>query len=234
MKPDASENSTTAEDIGGHGHGEGEGFLPSDVSGRIFGPNSQGTQNGQKFDAENIRAQRQIIAHSDLKYITAVERFDAKGTEHTVRFRGSFVEKQQHSDGWTTDLDGNGLLTIRHALPTEYLQRLHDHNVLFGDKIRIIGVTRAHRFVSIQPTLRGDEPSENEIRDLLEEGGWRRIPISLQNLPVQLMGTAWWHESEEKILLDARKPNFKRTSYGILPIDLILSPLPQDLLQKLD
>ena len=32
--------------------------------------------------------------------------------------------------------------------------------------------------------------SQNEIRDLLEEAGWQRVPIAFQNLPVQLMGSA--------------------------------------------
>lgn len=87
--------------------------------------------------------------------IPALESFDTKGTEHTVRFRGSHVEKHQHSDGWTAFLDDRGLLGIRRALPTEYLSRLDDHNEFFGDQIRIIGLTRANRFVTIQPTLRG-------------------------------------------------------------------------------
>jgi hypothetical protein len=57
--------------------------------------------------------------------------------------------------------------------------------------------------------------------------------MALQNLPAQIMGTAWWHESEDRILVDARKPNFKKTSFGILPIDLVLSAIPKELLLKL-
>lgn len=81
--------------------------------------------------------------------------------------------------------------------------------------------------------MRGGEPSENEIRDLFQESGWQRVPMTLQNLPAKLMGTACWHESEERILVDARKPNFKKTPFGILPIDLVISELPQALLVKL-
>ena len=47
------------------------------------------------------------------------------------------------------------------------------------------------------------------------------------------MGTAWWHENEDLVLVDARKPNFKKTEFGILPIDLILSDLPPDLLRRM-
>ena len=234
LKSDASQNRTTSEDLGENGSGEGASFSPGDVSRRIFGPDAQGVESCQKIDAESIQRQRQTIGLSGLlNPIPTLGNFDAKGTEHTVRFRGSFVEKHQHSDGWTAYLDHRGLLGIRRALPTEYLKRLDDHNEYFGDQIRIIGITRSNRFVSIQPTLRGGEPSENEIRDLLQESGWQRVPMNLQNLPAQLMGTAWWHESEERILVDARKPNFKKTPFGILPIDLVISELPQALLVKL-
>lgn len=156
-----------------------------------------------------------------------------KAPKHTVRFRGQLVEKHQHSDGWTAFLDQNGMLAIRPALPTEYLRRLEFQNELFGDCIQIIGLTRATRFVITQPTLRGGEPSENEIRDLLLDSGWQRVPIQLQNFPSLLMGTAWWHDSEELVLVDARKPNFKKTDFGILPIDLILYDLPPELLSRL-
>jgi len=117
------------------------------------------------------------------------------------------------------------MLGIERALPTEYLRRLDLQNELFGDHIQVIGLTRANRFATIQPTLRGGEPSENEIRNVLKEGGWQRVPIQVQNLPIQLMGSAWWHDEEGLVLVDARKPNFKKTGFGVLPIDLVLADL---------
>jgi hypothetical protein len=100
---------------------------------------------------------------------------------------------------------------------------------MFGDDIRITSMTRGDRFVITQPTPRGGEPSENEIRDVLEEAGWRRVPPEVQDLPIQLMGSAWWHAEELLVLLDARKPNFKKTDYGVLPIDLILADLTDEM-----
>jgi hypothetical protein len=47
------------------------------------------------------------------------------------------------------------------------------------------------------------------------------------------MGTAWWHEEEGLILVDARKPNFKKTEFGILPIDLILCEINAEMLKRL-
>ena len=72
-----------------------------------------------------------------------------------VRFRGKIVEKHQHSDGWVPFLDESGLFAIQPALPTEYLRRLEFQNELFGDRIEIVGLTKANLFVTTQPTLRG-------------------------------------------------------------------------------
>jgi hypothetical protein len=234
LNSDGSENRKSPKDRGEDERSESAGFLPGDVTCRIFGSDSSGVANLQESRSQVTKGQRQLIAASGLlQNIPYPGHFDAKGTEHTVRFRGRLVEKHQHSDGWTAFLNDAGLLSIRPALPTEYLRRMEFQNELFGDQIHVVGLTRANRFVITQPTLRGGEPSENEIRDLLLDSGWQRVPINLQNLPSQLMGTAWWHEHEELVLVDARKPNFKKTDFGILPIDLVFSDLSADLLNRI-
>ena len=139
------------------------------------------------------------------------------------------MHKFQHRDGWVSILDRQKQLNVSPATPLQYLRRLDLQNTLFGDDIRIIDITRANRFVSSQPTLRGGEPTENEIRDVLAEGGWQRVNISCQNLPHQLMGSSWWHPDEELVLLDARKPNFKKTDFGTLPIDLVIGDLTEEM-----
>ena len=224
--PDEPKNGKTPE-VGGEDElGESLSFLPGDVSRRVFGPDPEGVACHQGPRSEIAKAQRSAISSLGLLPALAYpDRIDAKGTEHAVRFRGSFVEKHQHADGWMSVINPAGRLALGTALPTEYLRRLDLQNELFGDKVRIIGLTRANRFVITQPTLRGGEPSENEIRDVLEEGGWQRVPITAQDLPAQLMGSAWWHDEEELVLLDARKPNFKKTQFGVLPIDLIIADL---------
>jgi hypothetical protein len=213
--------------------GESFGLLPSDVARRVFGTNSGGITDLKDRQA-SAKAQRQAIVMAGLLPVIPFPRsLDAKGTEHAVRFRGKHVEKHQHSDGWVPVLDPSGMLALNRASPIEYLRRLELQNELFGDHIRIIGLTRADRFAIIQPTLRGGEPKENEIRDILEEGGWQRVPITIQNLPIQLMGSAWWHDEEGLVLLDARKPNFKKTDFGALPIDLILGDLSPEMHDRL-
>ena len=69
------------------------------------------------------------------------------------------------------EVNSQGMITIRKATPLENLRRLQFQNDLFGDQITIIGLTRASRFATSQPTLRGSEPKENEIRDVLEQAG---------------------------------------------------------------
>ncbi len=233
LKRDGSQNGESPENCGADEFRQGSGILPGDVSRRVFGPNPERVEGFEAGRPEIAKAQRKVIVAGDwLPILAFPSRFDAKGTEHAVRFRGLNVEKHQHPDGWVPVLDKTGKLGIEKALPTEYLRRLELQNELFGDHIRVVGLTRADRLAIIQPTLRGGEPSENEIRDVLEAGGWRRVPIHLQNLPVQLMGSAWWHDEEGLVLLDARKPNFKKTDFGVLPIDLILSDLSPEMFQR--
>jgi len=226
LRRDGSQNRETQEDCREDEFREGSGILPGDVAHRVFGPDPGRIEGIEAERPEIAKDQRQVIAATGLlPILTFPSRFDAKGTEHAVRFRGLNVEKHQHSDGWVPVLGSSGMLGIERALPTEYLRRLDLQNELFGDHIQVIGLTRANRFATIQPTLRGGESSENEIRNVLEEGGWQRVPIQVQNLPIQLMGSAWWHDEEGLVLVDARKPNFKKTGFGVLPIDLVLADL---------
>jgi len=235
LSRDGGKDRDSQETSGENALREGAGFCPGDVADRIFGSDSarssclQDDQQGIKR-AQCGRDERKAIAGSGLlPHLAYPKKIEARGTEHVVRFRGRLVEKHQHADGWVPMVTPKGKLGMDRALPTEYLRRLELQNMLFGDDIKIVGLTRADRFAISQPTLRGGEPSENEIRDVLEGAGWRRVPIEIQDLPPQLMGSAWWHKEEEVVLLDARKPNFKKTEYGVLPIDMILADLTPEM-----
>lgn len=233
LSSDGSQNRIPPETRGTDEFRESQGIGPGDVASRVFGPNAFGAANHQKSRESIAKAQRQAaVAAGLLPTVSWPRGFDAKGTEHGVRFRGRWVEKHQHSDGWAPMLDSLGMLGIQPALPLEYLRRLELQNDLFGDHLRVIGLTRADRFATLQPTLRGGEPAENEIRDVLEDAGWCRVPIAMQNLPAQLMGSAWWHAGEALVLIDARKPNFKKTAFGVLPIDLILADLTPEMRRR--
>ncbi|MCW1883820.1 hypothetical protein OKA04_03710 [Luteolibacter flavescens] len=183
---------------------------------------------GWRLEVE--KQQRKAVADSGiLPAVGYFDRVDARGTEHRVRFRGRTVEKHQHSSGWIATITDTGKIGLAYALPTEYLRRLDLQNKLFGDDLHVIGKTSGSRFATSQPTLKGGEPTSAEIRDVLTAAGWERVAMDQQELPPPLMGSAWWHRGEDVVLLDARKPNFKKTDFGVLPIDLILTDLTPEM-----
>jgi len=234
LKADASADGTTPEDRGGDAFREAAGIDPKALAVRIFGADATGSPGLQRREpssrSDREKAERQaIISTGVLPLLESLGTVEAQGTEHKVRFRGALVEKHQRMNGWVPVVTQDRKIGITHAIPSEYLRRLELQNDLFGDKIRIIGITKAHRFATTQPTLKGGEPTELEIRQILEDAGWERVPIGLQELPTILMGSTWWHREEKVILLDARKPNFKKTDFGILPIDLVLADLTPEM-----
>jgi len=238
LNSDGNTDRKPPESRGDDALGATAGIKPEDLACRIFSTNSNGSPSLQDpritSRADRTKAEWQVVAAAGLPLIEALTTIEAQGTEHKVRFRGAFVEKHQRMDGWVPIATREGKIGVAHAVPSEYLRRLHLQNDLFGDSIRIIGVTPARRFAIIQPTLKGGEPTEIEIREVLETAGWVRVPIDLQDLPTVLMGSAWWHREEKVILLDARKPNFKKTDYGILPIDLVLADLTPETRELLE
>lgn len=242
LNGDGNEDRNSPEACGDDAICKSNGISPKAVASRIFGTNAEGTSRFQGSEprinsrpdlAKSERAA--IVADGTLPKLNYLSSIDARGTEHNVRFRGNRVEKQQRSSGWTPIITPEGKVGLAEASPLEYLRRLDLQNELFGDDIKIIGLTPGNRFAITQPTLKGGEPTEIEIRDVLEGAGWRRIPIGLQDLPPELMGSAWWHREEQVMLLDARKPNLKKTDFGaVLPIDLILADLTPEMRDLLE
>ncbi len=160
LRNDGSENRESPEARGANELREGEGILPGDVARRVFGPDPEGTARLEGRRSEIAKTQRELISAAGfLPLLRSPGRVDAKGTEHSVRFRGSTVEKHQHSDGWVPVLDSSGRLIIESALPKEYLRRLELQNELFGDLVRVVGLTQANRFVR-SPSLQGGSSSQ--------------------------------------------------------------------------
>ncbi len=109
-----------------------------------------------------------------------------------------------------------GKLSVRKALPSEYLERLVLMNEFFLDDVKIEGILPNGNFVTSQALLKGGEPTESEISKFLQALGWKRLPNNL-------MATAWVHGLGELVMVDARPPNFKKTNSGeVLAIDLML------------
>lgn len=241
VTPDGSQDRKSPANRGCDAFGEGRVLSPKDVSCRVFGTDAAGTPSDEvAHKNSSVAAFRDkaekgaLVAASILPRLNRLGVPDARGTEHQVWYRGAEVEKHQHANGWMPIIKG-GKICIAPGLPSEYLRRLELQNDLFGDDIKVLGLTPANRFAISQPRLKGEDPSENEIKQVLEAAGWQRVPMKLQDLPTTLMGSAWWHREEQVIMLDARKPNFKKTSEGaVLPIDLVLADLSAEMRELLE
>lgn len=109
-----SENRNSPQSSGGNAFREEIGISPGDVALRVFGSDSCGAKSFQTKNSTEVQRQA-IVAAGILPSITFPRSIDAKGTEHVVRFRGSLVEKHQHTDGWMTEISDQGIITIRKA-----------------------------------------------------------------------------------------------------------------------
>jgi len=149
---------------------EDAGFCPSDVASRVFGSDSARPTRFQRSEKtlgrpERTKNERGAITAACLLPLVPYPKsnaIEARGTEHVVRFRGKRVEKHQHANGWVPVVTPNGKLGLDHALPAEYLRRLELQNTLFGDDIRIIGLTRADRFAISQPRCAEESPARTK------------------------------------------------------------------------
>jgi hypothetical protein len=109
------------------------------------------------------------------------------------------------------------------ATPLQYFERLLLQNTLFGDQIRLEGVTIEHTGVVVvtsQPNITGQLVTREEIFEFMR-GLWFRLllGVSLGN-PGAL---AFYRDLDEIAVFDAHPGNFVKDTNGVvLPIDLIL------------
>lgn len=119
------------------------------------------------------------------------------------------------------------------ATPLEYLQRLGWHNALFGDDIRIEGITFVEENIEVitsQPWIVSDgkHPAlQAEIDSYFEHLGFRRVEIN-PGVPI------YFNERMNVIVADAHDRNILRTEEGILaPIDVVIGIPNPDLLERI-
>lgn len=219
LEPEAANSSPSS-------HGEDEGcpggsFLPTDVRRRIPAAVSGGGK-GALFAQEKEEIDFLKTVGFRIFERPQEHQIQARGKEHSVILDGRRVIKYLTETALVPIVE-NHKLEVRKALPSEYLERLELMNEHFLDDVRIEGILANGNFVTSQSRLEGDDPSEKEIADFLHELGWARIPAKQQNLPHNLMATAWVHQKGQIVMVDARPPNFKKTVLGeVLPIDLML------------
>lgn len=110
---------------------------------------------------------------------------------------------------------------LRLATLGEYLARLRLANELFGDDLRLEGIAGAGammRALISQPHLVGEAPAPAEIAAFMEDFGFRATE-----------DFAFYDPHSHLAAFDAQPRNFLETPRGVLPIDLILTPVEGEL-----
>ena len=156
----------------------------------------------------------------------------AEGAEHVVYHDASrgLAMKATHPNRFGHSARNEGLA----ATPLEYLQRLGWHNALFGDDIRIAGITFVEDNIEVitsQPWIVSDgknPASEEEIDRYFEQLRFRRVEIN-PGVPI------YFNEIMKVIVADAHERNILRTEDGRLaPIDVVIGTPDSDLLERIN
>ncbi|MEI6674977.1 MAG: hypothetical protein WCO57_07355 [Verrucomicrobiota bacterium] len=226
-----------------------EGFQPADVLAglceiRSAEPESSGF-------AREIRADREtqsLIRWADAKGALWTEERPPKadeltGGEHfvTLGFDGRHVFKSTKPGkfGFAADLEmirplgwkAKPRITagLVDGTPTEYLKRLGWQNELFGDGIRVIGVTRYPQGISVlttQPFYDGKRTDQADINAWFEGLGWRRLPAK---------DGAFYNVAKDLLVMDALPRNVLTLELGkVMPFDVVIVMPDEMLKSKLD
>lgn len=125
-------------------------------------------------------------------------------------------------------------LSLRHALPSEYLLRLGTQNAAFGDAISLQGIQagRIPAFITAQPEIDRGRPSQEDIHAFFAQCGFIRLPDDM--MMQQYSSKPFWYRSSDSIIAaDANPENFSRIEDDIIvPIDLITHPIDAFLLHS--
>ena len=158
------------------------------------------------------RALSDIIRCESLTAIIPPALPDFIGSEHEVWSDGVWVTKAT-LPGTYGRLWGKR----RFALPSEYLMRVTLSCEIFSLHWEVMGLAaelNRVRVVTRQPFLKGSAPTHDEIRAFMHSFGF-----VCEN---HRLGQYWWRPDDETIVYDAEPGNFVKTSFGLVPIDLIL------------
>jgi len=161
-------------------------------------------------------------------------------SEHEVHYRQSdnrAVKRTWSGVYGQVPFPNKGRLDRSNASPSEYLVRQALQVAVFGSDIRFEGVSisdkpsmvlfeppRQPSFVVSQEWFEGGEaPTMAEIAERLEADGFVSVPNSY---------FGWYRPLDGVVIVDAKPDNFKKTSAGVVPIDLQMAVFTQDQLQE--
>jgi len=165
------------------------------------------------------------------------------GGEHEVYHRqGShLVHKATNRGefGYVIDQESDNKsnkLTLRHALPSEYLLRLGTQNLLFGDTIRVEAICKEKgktaSIITSQVEVDLGRPTQAEVNDFMAQCGFVRVPDDM--MLSQYSNKFFWYRASDSVLTgDTNPENFSRAADNIIvPIDVIAHPYPRALFES--
>ena len=134
----------------------------------------------------------------------------------------------------TYDLQGTGAykgtLILRPATPSEYVLRMDAQNEVFGDDLRIEGITKINGRLGLavsQKAIKGVEPSQGEIDFMMEGRGFKKVSAAKISND-HMKGKTWYDAKSRTLVSDAKPDNFKKNPNGWLQaLDLIVHRLPE-------
>ena len=126
-------------------------------------------------------------------------------------------------------------LTLRGALPSEYLRRWAVLTDIFGLPTSYQGQTGSHRegpqMAVAQPYIEqaDDDPATLEdISEFMEAHGFIKIDPTIIAMP-EVADVTWYRQRDGILITDAHARNFRKdtTSGAIVPVDLVVTTIPK-------
>ncbi len=165
------------------------------------------------------------------------------GGEHKVYISEGqdFVTKATHSGKYGQIFDQMGpdegyRFSLRPALPSEYLLRVGLANKVFGDDIRIIGyenTANGPSIVTSQSYLDGPHPKQEEVDTYLRLNGFAPLDERLYDTKtIHKTKRPWYRDKDGVVVVDAKRQNFIMSDGKVIPVDLMIQIMPDDVLEK--
>ena len=235
-RPHEQDNTSAASE--GDCHPTCFGEAAEAVAGASAGPGRSLAEAQVQRLIEWAQARQRLIPEAEFEALPLVS--DETG-EHEVRFRE--CDRRVPKRTWTGTFgmvpawqDGRWKPAV--ATTLEYFRRFELHNRLFQDDVRLEGIIISSRTGTLVEATPGGasivisqrwlvaadpdnpHPVEDEIAAFMAELGFEAIPDSF---------FGWFSEKDALVLLDAKPDNLVKTSEGILPFDLLMLSLDDNL-----
>ena len=133
-------------------------------------------------------------------------------------------------------------LTVRTAIPSEYLRRQGLMKVAFGDQLSLVAIVtdpyhKSDPAIVIEQThVNGThDATDASITAFMQSAGFTRLDDRLIDTH-ELPDGVWYRSSDHLLVADANASNFVRllNSEQIIPIDLVVTQYPPELIAEIE